>query len=167
MSAPRLALAPEPPDDGGPAESSLVMWFDPGLATGWASLELGQVFSSGQSRFEDIGSMLTAWAQSLGPALWVGWELYNVTQGGGKAGTPKYSLETIGMLRWICHAHDVTVLKAVPSSNRKLGDEIKLKKLGWRRPGLVHANDAAMHLLAWHLREKRLPSHLLSRVLAD
>lgn len=143
------------------------MWFDPGLTTGWASLEIASMFDSGQAPFEDVGEMLTTWAETLGPRLWVGWELYNVTQGGGAAGTPKYSLETIGMLRWICHAHGVTVLKAMPSASRKLGDEIKLKKLGWRRRGQVHANDAAMHLLAWHLREKRLPSYLLSLILSD
>lgn len=150
-----------------PSDPSLVMWFDPGLTTGWAYLENDVSFNSGQCQFEDVGSMLTTWAESLGPSLWVGWELYNVTQGGGKSGTPKYSLETIGMLRWICHANDVTMLRPVPSASRKLGDEIKLKKLGWRKPGAVHANDAAMHLLAWHLREGRLPRHLLDLVLSD
>jgi hypothetical protein len=141
------------------------MWYDPGLTTGWAYLENGQAFNSGQAAFEDIGGALTTWAESLGPSLWVGWELYNVTQGGGKAGTPKYSLETIGMLKWICHAHDVTVLKAMPSAARKLGDEVKLKRLGWRKPGKVHANDAASHLLAFLLREKRVPLHLLEKIL--
>jgi hypothetical protein len=133
--------------------------------TGWAYLENGVDFNSGQKPFEDIGDMLTGWAEILGPNLWVGWELYIVTQGGGKVGTPKYSLETIGMLKWICHSHDVTVLKAMPSASRKLGDEVKLKRLGWRKPGKVHANDAAMHLLAWHLREKRLSSALLAKAL--
>lgn len=161
--SPRLTLVEET-SDGQPGRPSLVMWLDPGLTTGWASLELGRVFDSNQAPFEDIGAMVTGWAESLGPSLWLGWELYNVTQGGGKVGTPKYSLETIGMLRWICHAHDVTVLKAMPSASRKLGDEVKLKKLGWRRPGMVHANDAAMHLLAWHLREKWLPPHLLQKI---
>lgn len=156
----KLVEAWEPSED-----PSVVMWFDPGLTTGWAYLENDREFNSDQAPFEDIGSQLTTWAETLGPRLWVGWELYNVTQGGGKAGTPKYSLETIGMLKWICHAHDVTVLKAVPSSNRKLGDELKLKRLGWRKPGKVHANDAAMHLLAWHLREARLPRNLLDLVL--
>lgn len=146
-------------------DPAVVMWYDPGLTTGWAYLENGQEFNSGQAPFEDIGAVLTTWAESLGRHLWVGWEMYVVTQGGGKVGTPKYSLETIGMLKWICHANDVTVLKPMPSASRKLGDELKLKKLGWRKPGMVHANDAAMHLLAWHLREKKLPQHLLDLVL--
>lgn len=141
------------------------MWFDPGLTTGWAAFGSDHVFDSGQDSFENVGDSLTTLAQLLGPCLWVGWELYNVTQGGGQAGTPKYSLEVIGMLRWICHANDVTVLKAVPSASRKLGDEIKLKRIAWRTPGKVHANDAASHLLAWHLREKQLPPHLLSKIL--
>lgn len=145
----------------------LVMWFDPGLTTGWASLHHDGFFTSGQGTFEEVGDQLTASADVYGPSLWVGWELYNVTQGGGSAGTPKYSLETIGMLKWICREHGVTVLKAVPSSNRKLGDELKLKRLGWREPGMRHANDAASHLLAFMLREKRLPPHLLGKVLGS
>ena len=148
-------------------DPAVVMWYDPGLTTGWAYLENGREFNSGQCRFEDVGSALTTWAEALGRHLWVGWELYNVTQGGGKSGTPKYSLETIGMLKWICHANDVTVLKPVPSASRKLGDELKLKKLGWRKPGLVHANDAAQHLLAYMLRTGRLPAHLLERILNE
>lgn len=147
------------------SDPTLVAWYDPGLTTGWATFGSDHIFESGQAPFENIGTQLTTWAEALGRHLWVGWELYNVTQGGGKSGTPKYSLETIGMLKWICHANDVTVLKAVPSSNRKLGDELKLKKLGWRKPGKVHANDAASHLLAYHLREGRLPRHLLDLVL--
>lgn len=143
------------------------MWFDPGLTTGWAHLENGHEFQSGQGSFEDVGAMLSEWANALGPHLWVGWELYNVTSGGGQSGTPRYSLETIGMLRWISHANDVTVLKAMPSSTRKLGSEVKLKRLSWRKRGQVHANDAAMHLLAWHLREKRLPPHLLRQVVPE
>lgn len=162
-----MRLVPPPEESYGYNEPSLVMWFDPGLTTGWASLEISALFDSGQAPFEDIGVMLTSWAEALGSRLWVGWELYNVTQGGGKSGTPKYSLETIGMLKWICHSHDVTVLKAMPSASRKLGDELKLKRLGWRKPGQVHANDAAMHLLAWHLREKKLPPYLLSQVLGE
>lgn len=138
----------------------IVMWYDPGLTTGWACLTANGDFDSGQLSFTETGEDLAQTAQIYGPALWVGWELYNVTQGGGKAGTPKYSLETIGMLKWICHANNVTVLKPMPSSSRKLGDEIKLKRLGWRRPGMRHANDAAQHLLSWALREKRLPPHL-------
>ena len=145
----------------------LVQWYDPGLTTGWACLAADGTFDSGQLSFTEIGEDLVRDAEAYGPALWVGWELYNVTQGGGKVGTPKYSLETIGMLRWICHAHDVTVLKAMPSASRKLGDELKLKKLGWRVPGKRHANDAAMHLLAWHLRENRLPPDLLSKILLE
>lgn len=144
---------------------SVVIWYDPGLTTGWALLRDDVKFDSGQCQFENIGTQLTAWAELLGPSLWVGWELYNVTQGGGKSGTPKYSLETIGMLRWICHEYNVTVLKAMPSASRKLGDEVKLRRLDWHKPGMVHANDAASHLLAFCLREKRLPPDLLSRVL--
>lgn len=143
------------------------MWFDPGLTTGWATMHHDGHFESGQCQFHDVGERLTRYAELHGPNLWVGWELYLVTQGGGKVGTPRYSLETIGMLRWICHVHDVTVLKAMPSSARKLGDDIKLKKLGWRRPGMVHANDAASHLLAWCLRERMLPGHLTDRLFTE
>jgi hypothetical protein len=139
----------------------LVVWLDPGKMTGWASMDEYGNFSSGQSNFEDMAGAIESWCVIFGPALWLGWERYNVTQGGGKTGTPEYSLEMIGVAKWLCYHHGVTTLKAMPSSARKLGDELKLKRLGWRRPGMVHANDAASHLLAWALREKRLPQRLL------
>lgn len=166
VTKPRFTLIPGSSDEDDHLDPRLIVWFDPGLTTGWATFGSDDVFDSGQDRFEDVGEALTCWAQLLGPSLWVGWELYNVTQGGGKAGTPKYSLETIGMLKWICHSHGATVLKAMPSASRKLGDEVKLKRVAWRTPGKVHANDAASHLLAFMLREKILPPHLLSKILS-
>lgn len=154
MTAPQLSDIP------------VVVWFDPGLTTGWARFENCQVFTSGQDQFDATGDMLTGLAELHGPRLWVGWELYNVTKGGGKSGTPKYSLETIGMLKRICRTHGATVLKPVPSASRKLGGESKLKRLGWWNPGKVHANDAASHLLAFMLREGNLPQSLLDQILA-
>lgn len=141
-----------------------VVWLDPGLLTGWAIWTDDHQFTSGQLGFEDLGFFLEADAEQLGPDMAIGWEQYIVTQGGGKAGTPKHSLKVIGMVEWLCLRHGVNVLASQPSASRKLGGDLQLKRLGWYRAGKRHANDAASHLLSWLIREGTLPSHLADKL---
>lgn len=137
-----------------------MIWLDPGKVTGWAALERFTEFSSGQATFGEIDDLVNAWCFLSRERLWLGWERYIVTQGGGRTGTAEYSLEVIGAVKSACRRNNVTVLPAMPSSSRKLGDDLKLQRLGWRKPNARHANDAANHLLAWLLREGRLPPEL-------
>jgi len=140
------------------------MWLDPGKLTGWAMLESTMMFSSGQGDFDETDDLVNTWARTMRADLWLGWEMYVVTQGGGRSGTPSFSLEVIGAVKSACRRHGVTVLKPVPSSSRMLGDESKLRRLGWWRPGARHANDAAMHLTAFLLRERLMPAEMSSKL---
>lgn len=141
-------------------DSTAIVWLDPGKLTGWARLDAEETFLSGQEEFNRMDELIDHWTAIGGPGLWLGWEMYIVTPGGGSVGTAHYSLEMIGAARSACRRHGTTVLRAMPSSARKLGDDAKLRKLGWYRPGHRHANDAANHLLAFLLRERLLPGHL-------
>lgn len=134
----------------------LVVWLDPGLTTGWASLYGGQSFESGQGSFTEVGDMLDAHGNLYQEDLAIGWEQYIVTPGGGIAGTANPPIEVIGMAKWIGYWHNATTLTPVPSSFRLPASTQMLKKLGWYRPGQEHANQAARHLLAWMFREKLL-----------
>lgn len=145
-------------------DPKLVIWLDPGKMTGWAMFEDMVTFSSGQADFDGIDDMINMWCGLMRDELWLGWERYLVTQGGGRSGSPEYSLEVIGATKSACRRNNVTVLQPMPSASRKLGDDLKLQRLGWRQPGMRHANDAANHLLAWLLREKRLPTHLTQKL---
>jgi|SRR5690242_12797717 len=147
-----------------PPDPKIVIWLDPGKMTGWAMLEDMASFSSGQADFDCIDDMVNMWCHLMRDNLWLGWERYIVTQGGGRTGTPEYSLEVIGAVKSACRRNSVTVLQPMPSASRKLGGDLKLQRLGWRQPNMRHANDAANHLLAWLLREKRLPTHLTQKL---
>lgn len=130
----------------------MVIWVDPGLTSGWASLTNKQDFGSGQFQKEELGDYVDRFAHPLGPMISIGWEDYNVTSSGSKYGTPGPSLKVIGMLERICHHRGAVALKTVSSSSRNLGTIAKLKSLGWYSPGQKHANDAAQHLTAWLIR---------------
>lgn len=143
---------------------SAVVWLDPGKLTGWAMLDSTDTFLSGQEDFDHIDDLVNGWAALAGPGLWIGWEMYLVTTGGGKTGIPRYSFEVIGAAKSACRRHSATMLKPMPSSSRKLGDDPKLKRMGWWKPNHRHANDAANHLLAWALRENMLPVEYKDRL---
>ncbi len=121
-----------------------VLWLDPGGTTGWAMLDLTK-----------DGTYLFECGQETPGDVWVGWEQYIVTSGGGKAGNPAPSLEAIGAVRYLCAKHRARVLPAVPSSHRVVASPALLKSLGWWRPGMPHAQDATRHLVAWLLRERK------------
>jgi hypothetical protein len=132
-----------------------VVWLDPGKKTGVAFLRDG-VFQSMERDFVETGRLLEHWLSLYGSHLCVGWEDYNAT-GGGEA---SYSLEVIGVARWLCRMHDATVLPTVPASSRVVATDQVLKLLTWHRPGLGHANDAARHLVAWLLRTGHMRDQL-------
>lgn len=143
-------------------EYRVVVWVDPGKTTGWAMYDfLSHEFTSGQGDFFTVGEMLQdlLWIHATYAA--VGCEAFLVTPTGSQNADPEYSLKTIGMVEWLCHRNNATLLPEVPSSSRNLGmSGRKLQKLGWHKRGKVHANDAAAHLLSWLLREKKLPKVL-------
>lgn len=144
-----------------------VLWADPGLTTGLSWIELtesGYVFDCAQetgteaaaSRVDEIlGYTPDGRGRANSRRVWVGWEQYIVTAGGGKSGNPAPSLEVIGAMKWLCHEAGARVLAPVPASHRIVASPALLKELGWWRPGMPHAQDAARHLVAWLLREKQ------------
>lgn len=142
-----------------------VMWFDPGRTTGYAALYAGERFASNELSPRATAAFADVAARAFGPHLWLGWERYVVTQGGGRAGRPEHALEVIGVLRATCERHGVTMLQPAAAGTRVIATSDMLRRLGWYRPGRGHANDAACHLLAWALRARALPPELASRLL--
>lgn len=142
-----------------------VMWLDPGKTTGYAALYASERFASNELSPRATAAFVDVAARAFGPRLWLGWERYVVTQGGGRAGRPEHALEVIGILRATCERHGATVLQPVMSSARVVATPEMLRQLGWHRPGKGHANDAARHLLAWALRARALPPWLADRLL--
>ena len=144
-----------------------LVWLDPGKLTGWAMLDNQDGFHSGQEDFAGIDDLVNAWGRMFGVTLWLGWEMYIVTQGGGRSGDPAYSLEVIGAVKSACRRHLVHTLSPMPSAARKLGGDDKLKRVGWYTPGKRHANDAANHLLAYLLREGAITTTMKDQLFTD
>jgi hypothetical protein len=132
-------------------DHGVVIWVDPGQTTGWASYDRGRdVFLSGQELFVPFGELLTATVRFLNHDVMIGWERFLVA--GRRAGEPKYSMEVIGMIKWI--ARDCTLLTPTASASRSMASPAILKRLGWWNRGHGHANDAAQHLLTWYTDDK-------------
>ena len=144
------------------SEIKYAIWLDPGKTTGVATYDFSSgYFSSSQHDFVMTGEVIDGLLTDTMDAA-IGWEQYIIAP--GHSGTAAYSLEVIGMARWLAHRHDALVLPAVPSAARKLGSDDKLKKLGWYVPAMRHANDASAHMLAWLLRTKKLLPELQQRL---
>ncbi len=145
-----------------------VLWADPGGTTGLAWIDLtadGYAFRCKQASGTEEAAYLVDGILNYGPdgyrdrptngSVWVGWEQYIVTSGGGRAGNPAPSLEVIGAMKWLCRESGARVLPAAPASHRIVASPALLKSIGWWRPGMPHAMDAARHLCAWAMRERQ------------
>lgn len=137
----------------------MTVWLDPGKTTGIAAwYHRFDMFSSMEADFKAAGQWLTMLAQFgygdsivnqfTSSPIELGWEAFITTPGTvRRGGKPDYSLEVIGMARWLCLEHGMTILPAQISSQMALGTDARLKAMGWYKPGKPHANDAARHLL--------------------
>lgn len=144
-------------------EPELVVWFDPGKTTGWASYAFAtQTFRSGQ--VGDTDGVLAAFLESLysgnetfpAEGVTVGYEMYLVV-GGPRSGTSEYSEKAISVIEQTAERCGYTLLDPQPSSARKLGGPAMLRRMGWYRPGQRHANDAGMHCLSNLMKMKPMP----------
>lgn len=146
-------------------DRTFVVWADPGLMTGlaWFDLTTGD-FQSGQYGPEDLRRKLTQLSTAHGDRLAVGYEKFIATSGGRKTSSTEHSQRAIRVLDDWAHDAQLPVRKPQPSSARKLGQVVWLRRLGWYKPGKAHANDAAQHLLADLLRRQPMP-HMIRQKL--
>jgi hypothetical protein len=140
-----------------------VVWFDPGLISGWARLT-GDVFSSGEGNFIDIGDVV-AWHCAQENEVSFGWERFDITPATYQMRGSSWSLEVIGVIRWLALEADQKILDPQSRESRLMVQENLLKAVRWHKPGLGHANDAARHLLAWLVKNHRLPDDVQSIVM--
>jgi hypothetical protein len=141
-----------------------VLWVDPGLISGWAYYHAQQdFFESGQDLFLPFGIFLATMVELSHHTLSVGWERFLVA--GRRVGEAAYSMEVIGMIKWI--ARDCTLLEPTASASRSMASPAVLKRLGWWNPGHQHANDAAQHLLTWYTADKSRLTPAMERAFRD
>lgn len=147
-------------------DRTFVVWADPGLMTGlaWYDLEADE-FHSDQYTPDDLRRKLDDLGRLASDRMLLGYEQFIVTSGGPRTSTPEHAHRAIQILTGFAkeYAH-VLLAKPQPSSARKLGNAVFLRRLGWYKPGRGHANDAAMHLLADLLRRQPMPAPVRGRL---
>lgn len=170
---------------------AITIWLDPGKTTGAAVwYHDQQSFHSTQGEFQAIGNWLELLAlYTPGPrksgafrgrmadiyqlpaceeeryeGIRIGWERYIVTPGNSTHGIAYYSLETIGMARWIALKYEMEILPPQVSSQMAIATDERLKAIEWYKPGRSHANDASRHLLRYFIASKTLPDDLTNKL---
>lgn len=148
------------------SDRTFVVWLDPGKVTGVACYDLEDAwFHSTQKELADLRLYFSeALLPAYGDVMTIGWEMFINTSGGARTGDPSFSNEAIGLVRSLAQEHGIPLLKPQPSSARKLGNPVMLRRLGWYKPGKGHANDAAQHLLADLLKRHPMPHAIRAKL---
>lgn len=146
-------------------DATFIVWHDPGLLTGVAvyDLENGR-FESGQYGPDDLRRKLDEYKVRCGGRMAVGYEQFIVTSAGPRSSTPVHAHRAIQIICGFAKQEAIPLLKPQPSSARKLGSVVFLRRLGWYKPGQGHANDAAQHLLSDLLKRTPIPSEIKGRL---
>lgn len=133
--------------------SKTLIGIDPGKMTGVAILRPN---SDTPEVYEMDTEVFFAWVHNT--LLQVGWtydivcEAFVISQRTVKSTSQTWSLELIGLLKWVSwhKGHDFELQQA--SAAKKFATDARLKEFGWYTPGKGHANDACRHLLLHALK---------------
>lgn len=137
-------------------KSKTVLAVDPGLVSGVAvwcddgSLTVDQL--DGSALWDMVEA--EASAQRSGP-LTVVCESFVISARTIKASRQTWSLEHIGVLKFLCRKHGCEIVLQQASAAKSVVTNERLKQWGWYRPGRDHANDALRHL-GLYLIQRRL-----------
>lgn len=132
--------------------------FDPGLATGYALLQLDQDGDGGWVTKWTAGEMETmavyVWALTdlyTGASLidTVVCERFTITTQTGKKSPAPWSLELIGLLRAVCAVKGIKFVEQSPGDAKQFAPNPRLKELGVWAVGSDHARDALRHMVLY------------------
>jgi hypothetical protein len=134
----------------------IVVFLDPGKLTGLSSYnyETG-TFKTRELNLLNLGSWLEAYTL-LNDEVSVGWESFRITAATARNTQAPWSLEAIGVARYISANYGYTILPEAAPGERLVATPAMLRAIGWKTWG-KDSLSASQHLLAWMLRERRLP----------
>lgn len=138
---------------------SRVVAIDPGKTTGfavWPDIKADQ-----DPDTLNFGRRLEAWLSAWnGPTVVVVERFIINVNTVGHSQAP-WSLELIGVARYLAFKHHCEFVLQSPSDAKKFMSNERLKKLGWYFPGKVHANDALRHLGLYVFTHKLMSTDVL------
>lgn len=132
---------------------TLIMAFDPGTTTGVAWLE-DDKFGSTQLDENSLYEFVDEACERIGHAQI---ERFIINAASVKKDVVYDSLYLIGFLRYASWRCGFPIGYSKPADVMTPFSDDALKRIGWHRPGMVHANDAARHL-AWYCVRSKLIS---------
>jgi hypothetical protein len=127
--------------------SSWLLAVDPGLTTGWATvnLELGMSsVSAGQTPVDPFLDWTATLPLSSGLLIV---ERFTITQQTAKKSQQTDALEIIGVLKFLARRGGAQFELQTPAQAKKFCSDAQLRKLGLWKPGQDHARDALRHLV--------------------
>lgn len=126
-----------------------IMAVDPGKTSGLALYDrTAESFESFELDFDRTCSTALENAQSKGTDLLIVCESFLITQQTPKNTQAPWSLELIGVMRFLSRTYcgrDITL--QAPASAKRFSSDERLRSMGFWTRGKGHANDAARHLL--------------------
>lgn len=89
-------------------------------------------------------------------------ERFIVSAQTGKFSQAPWSLEQIGVLRFLCEQNDIPFTLQNAADAKRFSTEERLNHLRWKRPkGAGHARDAQRHLLLFLVKNDMIDDRLL------
>jgi hypothetical protein len=136
----------------------LLIAIDPGKATGYAffnftDIEKPKLVESLELTVEELWDTLESDLNSFTGAqheVHVVFEEFKITTQTGKNSDAPWSLENIGVFKFLCRKYDVTWSQQGPAQAKTFVTNERLHALEmWHKGGAGHANDAIRHGVLW------------------
>lgn len=127
-----------------------VFSFDPGKMTGWALCNTATMaVDCGEDDFDLYCERVEHWFGHYGEQLDVVGERYTITAATAKKTQQPWSLEVIGVTKYLAHKFGCgTVTLQAPADAKKFATNDRLRAMGWWVPGTAgHDKDALRHLM--------------------
>lgn len=135
---------------------NLVLAVDPGKKTGlslwsphWSDDRPPEVTELSWPEFPTyVETTVHAYA-SQGSSMAIVCESFTITVQTAKHTQAPWSLEGIGVCRYVALKYDCEFVLQAPSSAKTFSSDDRLRQLGWWATGRGHGNDATRHLLLY------------------
>lgn len=134
---------------------SYLLAIDPGLATGMALINITdlnnpQIINAWELNTTEFYDKAEEIISSCGPLLDIVIENFIVTKRTAELTQAPWSLELIGVVRFLARKYYVNDLVLNKPSDKQFADNDKLRQCGfWFVGGEGHANDAFRHAVVW------------------
>lgn len=133
-----------------------IIWIDPGQKTGIAEYNLttGLITTVIETPdFQRVGDFLSNLHYLAPRPVAIGWENFIISAATAKKTQAPWSLEVIGVCRWLALSYGWTILQPQAPADRHLGKKEWVDALGWcPRGARDDGMSACQHLLAYLLR---------------